>query len=234
MLPKAILFDLDDTIISFDAGCVPAWEEVCYAFSEKTGIVEYISLLDTINETRKWYWRDPERHRLGRLNLDPARFEVVRLALEKLGCGSDDDAVEITDSYLRLQEEKIHLFPSSIDTIEILKARGVKLVLITNGMSVKQRTKINKFELEKYFDFILIEEEQGFGKPDLRVFARALELLGLKAKEVWMVGDNLVWDVEAPQKLGIYSIWNDFKQQGVPTDSHIKPDRIINSITELI
>lgn len=74
----------------------------------------------------------------------------------------------------------------------------------------------------------------GVGKPDLRVFRIALEKLGLRADEVWMVGDNLVWDIEAPQKVGIYSIWNDFRKKGLPKDSTIVPNRIINSITELL
>jgi hypothetical protein len=36
MLPKAILFDLDETIISFDGVGEPAWGKVCMDFSSKT------------------------------------------------------------------------------------------------------------------------------------------------------------------------------------------------------
>lgn len=48
-----------------------------------------------------------------------------------------------------------------------------------------------------------------------------------------MVGDNLVWDIEAPQKLGIYSVWNDFKKEGIPVPSCIIPDKSINAISDL-
>ncbi len=97
----------------------------------------------------------------------------------------------------------------------------------------KQRTKIERFDLGKYFGIILIEGEQGFGKPDKRVYIKALEGLDLKLEECWAVGDNLEWDVEGPQKLGIFGIWNDFSNKGLPEDSSIAPDRIINSIVEL-
>jgi len=62
----------------------------------------------------------------------------------------------------------------------------------------------------------------------------ALQKLNLTAEEVWMVGDNLVWDVEAPKKIGIYAVWNDYRKKGLPKGSTILPDRIINDISELI
>lgn len=79
----------------------------------------------------------------------------------------------------------------------------------------------------------MIEEEVGVGKPDTRVFEIAMQKLGLGPEDVWMVGDNLVWDVEAPQKLGIYAVWNDFRKKGLPKNSIIIPNRIISEISEL-
>jgi len=64
--------------------------------------------------------------------------------------------------------------------------------------------------------------------------ACALSDLGLGPSEVWTVGDNLEWEVAAPQRLGSYSIWNDYKAQGLPRDSNAVPDRVIYRISELI
>jgi putative hydrolase of the HAD superfamily len=49
-----------------------------------------------------------------------------------------------------------------------------------------------------------------------------------------MIGDNLEWEVVAPQRLGIYAIWIDVHGDGLPADSTVKPDRIIRSLTELL
>ncbi len=48
-----------------------------------------------------------------------------------------------------------------------------------------------------------------------------------------MVGDNLEWDVAAPQRLGIFGIWVDYAGTGVPAGREIRPDRIIRSLSEV-
>lgn len=163
-----------------------------------------------------------------------ARREIVKAALRELQYFDEVKAYEMADNYSRLQEELICLFPNSIETLEKLKALGVRMALITNGSSEKQRGKINRFCLSEFFEFCLVEEEVGFGKPDTRVFEIALQKFSLKAEEVWMVGDNLVWDIEAPKKVGIFSVWNDYKGSGLQADSPIVPDRIISDISELL
>ena len=124
--------------------------------------------------------------------------------------------------------------PGAIDALRRLRDRGVALALLTNGDTQGQRNKIERFGLEPFFNDILVEGELGFGKPDERVYTRALSSLGLAPEESWMVGDNLEWEVAAPQVLGIYGIWNDFRRQGLPDGSTVVPDRIIHSISELV
>lgn len=235
MFPKAILFDLDDTIISFEGVSEEAWKKCCSDF-----IKEYLpdfteqELLSQINTTRKWYWNDPVRHKVGRSDLIKARREIVKIVLDNLKIYDEDQSNSLADSFSAHRVELICLFPNSLNTLTELKSKNIKLGLITNGTSNDQRAKLNRFNLTDFFDIILIEHEIGFGKPDLRVFMKALEYLNLEVKDVWMVGDNLVWDIHAPQQLGIYSIWNDYQNKGLPKDSQIIPDRIINNISELL
>ena len=51
--------------------------------------------------------------------------------------------------------------------------------------------------------------------------------------DTWCVGDNLEWEVAAPQELGIYSVWVDPTGVGPPAGSGVKPDRTVSSIAEL-
>ena len=51
--------------------------------------------------------------------------------------------------------------------------------------------------------------------------------------ETWCIGDNLEWEVAAPQRLGIYSIWVDASGQGPPSGSDVVPDRTVRSIAEI-
>ncbi|MGE5473911.1 MAG: HAD family hydrolase [Ignavibacteriales bacterium] len=235
MFPIAIFFDLDDTIISYDGASELAWQKACNFFTTTQNCCfDSDMLLNTIKQVRKWYWGDVERHRIGRMDIIQARRDIVKMALGNLDYLDEESAIEMADEYSKLQNELISLFPNSIETLNMLKENGIRMALITNGSKAKQREKINRFCLSNYFEICFIEEEIGFGKPDIRVFQLALSKMELEAEDVWMVGDNLMWDIQAPQKLGIYSIWNDYKKEGLPTDSIIVPDRIIHSISELL
>jgi putative hydrolase of the HAD superfamily len=233
MLPKGILFDLDDTIIAYSPVAEPLWRKLCRDFSSRHGSCQADVLYETIMDISNWYWADAERHRTGRLNLEAARREVMDMVSAKLGL-DPAPARSIVDAFSVQREEAVHIFENARETLEHLNQKGVKLAMMTNGQSRKQRAKISRFGLEPYFNTILVEGEMGFGKPDPAVYHRALAALALEPEEVWAVGDNLEWDVSGPQKLGIYGIWNDFAQTGLPEDSEIIPDRIINAIYELV
>ncbi len=234
MLPKGILFDLDDTIISFDLVADAAWSQVCEKYYQNCGLSDSNDLFQSISKIRQWYWSDRERHKRGRNNLDKTRNEIVHLALKELGITNLDLTDKIANAYSTRRTELIHLFPRAKDTLKHLRNKKVSLALLTNGEAETQRAKINRFGLEQIFDVILIEGELGYGKPKQQVYYDALNALKLAPERVWAVGDNLEWDVWGPQQLGIYSIWNDYKDKGLPLSSKIVPNRIIKSIVELI
>lgn len=234
MLPKGILFDLDDTIIQFECESETVWSEVCGIYYSDCNLSESGLLMQTISKTRKWFWSDPKRNKASRQNLYNARREVVNFALENIGITNLSLAWKIADSYSELREQYIEFFPGAEETLQKIKDNNVKLSLITNGQAEYQRKKIARFNLERYFDSILIEGEIGIGKPDREVYIKAFKSLGLNHDDVWAVGDNLEWEVRGPQELGIYSIWNDYRKKGLPPGSEIIPDRIIHSISELM
>jgi putative hydrolase of the HAD superfamily len=232
--PEVIIFDLDDTIVSFDAGLEPAWQEVCGRFAGQHPWCDSELLYKAIRKASAWYWSDSERHRRGRNDLHNARREVVMLALKELGVTDRSYACEIADDYSNIRLQSLSLFPGARKTLEILKARGQRMALLTNGESSLQRHKIDRFDLAPYFELICIEGETGFGKPEKRAYTNIMETLSLASEHLWMIGDNLDWDVRAPKELGIYSIWNDFKRKGLPPHPPVIPDRIIHSIKELV
>ncbi len=226
MLPKGILFDLDDTIIAYSEISKPIWKQVCSEFSMENDKLEPGLLYRTIKAVSHWYWSDTERHRIGRSDLDQARREVMEMVFEKLGINDIPLAHKMGEAFQRRREEELYLFKGAKETIEYMYENNVALAMMTNGEKKIQRAKIERFGLEKYFRVILIEGEQGFGKPDERVYRKALERLKLGPEECWAVGDNLEWDVGGAQKLGIFGVWNDYDKKGLPEDSTIRPDRI--------
>ena len=232
-LPRALLLDLDDTILDDSSGVLDCWREACDAHAEHLGAIAPAALFDAVQTASVDYWSDPERHRIGRLDLPKARHEVVVRALRALGSDASDVALRISTTYAAARYERMRPFDDAIDTVRWFRKRGCRLALLTNGAHEAPRTKIERFELEGRFDAVLIEGALGFGKPDPRVYRHTLDALGVAATDAWMVGDNLEWDVGGPQKLGIVGIWIDAKGQGVPATSAVRPDRIIRSLSEL-
>ena len=233
-MPRAILFDLDDTILAYDAVAGKCWQDVCHRFATRIDGLEADRLLAAIDETRDWYWSDKERHARGRLNLSVARRELVSMALAGLGISVPALAGEIADSYSVERELAITPVPGAIDTLKHFRNCNCRLALVTNGSSDIQRKKIERFGLAPLFDYIFIEGERGFGKPDGRVFLYTLKQLSVAATEAWMIGDNLEFDVEGAQRLGIFGIWVDWRGVGLPESLQIQPDRIIKTLGELL
>lgn len=233
-LPKAVLFDLDDTILAYSGKSDESWQAVCSQFADRLEHVDLETVLKTIKVNSASYWSDPERHRTGRLNLDVTRQQIIAVALGELGVDDVSLARDMALAYALQREERIEPFPGALDTLDELRKRGVQLALLTNGSAEIQRRRIEKHRLVPLFDYILIEGEFGVGKPDQRVYLHTLDQLKVQPEEAWMVGDNLEWEVVIPQQLGIFAIWLDTLGKGLPENSSIHPDRVIRDLPELL
>jgi putative hydrolase of the HAD superfamily len=239
MLPQAILFDLDDTLIHAYASAEAAWALVTQELAEELAPLAPAEVANAVGDYARNFWADPERHRLWRVRLRDARREVVAgsfagLANRGRPVPPAEVVQRLADRFSSYRDEQMRLFPDTHTVIDALKLRGIRLALVTNGASDAQRAKIERFDLARRFDHIQIEGEHAFGKPDERAYLHALRELGVDAQDAWMVGDNLEWEVAAPQRLGIFAIWFDSAAKGLPRDNQIRPDHIVASLSELL
>ena len=230
--PKAILLDLDDTIIDLTTATENVWRVIGEQFAPQAGL-SASAFAAAIAHTRAWFWEDAERHRKWRMKINEARGEIVRLALQHANVDAPQVPIAVSQMGESLLHEGLQPFPGAIETLRHFRAQGIPLALLTNGASAPQRRKIAQFKLEPFFDCILIEGEFGVGKPDERVYKHALQQLNVQPHEAWMVGDRLEWEVAAPQRVGLAGIWVDFKRSGLPANSPIQPNHIVQNIAEL-
>jgi putative hydrolase of the HAD superfamily len=230
---KAILLDLDDTIIDDSSNVETGWTMACLEAAAEAPGLDAESLLANIFTVRDWYWSNAERARQGRHDLRAASTWIVEEALRQLGLEAVGLGATIANRYRDLREEGIALLPGTLEAIERFKGSGIALALLTNGSAAGQRAKLERFDLAKHFDYVCIEGEFGCGKPDERVYCAALSALGCRPDEAWMVGDNIEWDVAAPMRLGLTGIWFDRFQTGLPQNSSCVPERIVVRLDEL-
>ncbi len=227
---KAVLLDMDDTLIVYDAVCAPAWDVALREGLLGSGI-DPDAFRPRFERIKEEYWDDPERHRSGRLSLLGSRSEIVLSALREFGRDDPDLARSIALRYGELQTGLLHPLPSTQATLARLKEAGLSLGLLTNGEDVSQNAKIDRFGLRPWFDAVIVEGAFGAGKPDPRVYREALRLLSVRADETVMVGDNLVWDVAGAQACGIRGVWHNLYRK--PLAAGMRPDAIISDIGEL-
>ena len=107
-----------------------------------------------------------------------------------------------------------------------------KLALITNGLKAVQRPRFAASALSEYFDVIVISEEEGVAKPDLRIFDIAFTRMGWPAKsDVLIVGDSLTSDIKGGSDYGIDTCW--FNPNGNPRHLDMQIRYEIQHLSEL-
>jgi len=233
-VPRAILFDLDDTIIDSGGNVAGALREASGLAAEQIEGLEPGAAYDAISAVRSSFWSDPERNTKWRRDLRAAGAEIVRLALAELGYEIEPSlARAVSNRYRDLRNESYSLLPGAVPTLQRLRERGCRLGLVTNGSAAEQRGKIERFDLQRHFDHIQIEGEFGFGKPDPRSYLTALRIMDTAPFEAWFVGDHFEWDVAAPKRLGMYAVWVNPAGDPRPPQALEAPDLVVARIDEL-
>lgn len=233
-LPRAIFFDMDGTLLDWQAGMEEHWRGACGRACPDIGGFDPNALYDAIVVRRDWFWADPENSKAGRMDLDRATRIIVEHAFEDLALSPVDVAHRLAADYRSSRDGAITPYPGAMELLHELQRRGVAMALITNGNALAQRRNVTRFGLTPYFGCIVIEGEFGCGKPDERCFRHALDTLAVEPADAWMVGDNLVADIAPAVALGMHAVWVDESGEGLPPDAAVRPHRVVRSVVELL
>src|SRR4029078_527146 len=115
-LPHAILFDLDDTIISAYGRPELAWAAVIEQFSAALAPLRNQAVHDAVQRAAAAFWADPAQHRIWRQKLREARREIFARAFA--GLARQGDSVpppalqrRLADRFSDYRDEQMHIFP---------------------------------------------------------------------------------------------------------------------------
>ncbi len=113
------------------------------------------------------------------------------------------------------------LFPETLEVLEGLKSRGLKLGLVSNTIPIT-RPVMRRFGVESYFDTVILSCEVGMKKPEPAIFEMALRQLKVSPEETLMIGDQEEKDVDAPKSLGMRALLIDREgnTKGAISDLH--------------
>lgn len=235
-VPQGVLFDMDGTLIQTTQTSEQTWQaaftQLLPLHQRDPQVLSQI-MRDVYASYKKEIAGDSEKQVWDRLHPFEVRTEMVKQVLARAGKSSVPLATSIVQCYEMLRDRHRSLTPFALETLEQLRQRNIRLALLTNGNATYQRRKLEQHHLAPYFDCILIEEEFGVGKADVRIYQAALEQLYLRANETWMIGDNLSFDIATPQQLGIFTLWFDPQKKGLPVHRNISPDCTLHTLLDL-
>src|SRR6185312_9760677 len=151
-LPRAMLFDLDDTILVAFGPAQSQWQRTIVGFADRLGPLEAQAVAASIQLASTELWADPARHKYWRHRIDEARRRIVADAFAALAAAGHPVPAQavgdaLADAYNALHDEELCMFPGAHETLDRLKELGVRLALITNGASQPQRAKVVRFSL---------------------------------------------------------------------------------------
>ncbi|RLE41685.1 hypothetical protein DRJ48_05095 [Candidatus Woesearchaeota archaeon] len=122
------------------------------------------------------------------------------------------------------ETREIKLFPETEPVLKQLKARAVKLGLISNLPNPLYDV-VHSKHLDKYFEAIVFSCDVGAVKPAKMLFEECLKRLGLTKDEVVMVGDSIRGDMQGAKNAGIRGIlldWNNEHPEYQPRITKLK------------
>ncbi|HZN63318.1 MAG TPA: HAD family hydrolase [Planctomycetota bacterium] len=136
------------------------------------------------------------------------RQEAWARALADFGIRDAALGSQLDERFRRERAERHVKFPDTDETLARLRPH-YKFGLVTNGAPRIQREKIERTGLAPLFDAVVVSGDIGVGKPDVRIFRRALELLEVEPQEAVMIGNNLERDMAGAKAADLPRIWID-------------------------
>ena len=204
----AIFFDLDETLVSYEAA-----EEAGFSASEARlkALRPGLPAGRLRDEALRTYFARfapgmPEFSRLATLPTRTLRRELTASALAALNVADKALLEALLDAYEAAYESSFSVYPDVLPTLDALKSH-FRLGIITNGPGPMQREKLEKFGLTHYFDPILVDTEVGVSKPDTAIFRHAERLAQLPPERLLFVGNDLEADVGGARAAGWQNIW---------------------------
>ena len=234
MTPRAIFFDLDDTLLVSAYSWAPI-EQTCELLAVNRPYLNAQALLAANKEVWLSYWPAMERDwTLGIGGFDGAALsmEAWRRTLSTCGVVDDEALLQLAfETHAGYADKERRLFDDVSGMLGTLYGR-LPLGLITNGASDTQRGKLRALDIESQFAAFGISGELGIAKPDAAIFHHALDALGVRPEDAWHVGDSLATDVAGAKAAGLTAVW--LNRRGLQrNENDPMPDYEIASLTEL-
>ncbi len=226
---KAVLFDLDDTLLNTHKKHRELQAQFIASVAQANPELDPKELSDTFNSLSDHVYATHSVHR-ERWNA------VVSLMAEKYGARVTPALYEAKDILYRVYDEPAELMPGAVETLEQFHQAAAHLGVVTHADEAWTAVKLDGHNIRKYFDTVTLADPWGYKGPE--DWKRAIDTLGVRPEDVLVIGDNLTGDILAARSAGVAhtvwlpSPWDLYRNGGIPDDV-IRADAIADVIPAL-
>ncbi len=229
---KAVLLDIDNTLLSFDEYV----KESMKSGFKKFGLGAYKDeMFSVFNQINTDLWQLIERGEIDLEELQKIRWKRI---FERLGFSDDGEAFE---KYFR-----DCLFESAIPeegAMDLLKYLYGKytLCVASNGPYLQQVNRLKVGGMLPYFSHLFISEEIGSSKPSGKFFNECINRLNIRTEqaikpaEILIIGDSLSSDMAGGVKLGMQTCFYNPHNKSIPSTTKINYNVVsLNEIKSIL
>jgi len=235
---KAVLFDLFDTLLLVEGGSAfytPCLQRLHEFIGRKGVDVSFEIFKEAYFEVRDAIYAEASK------NLEEPHFNIrVWKTLQRLGYNyslSDTIIAEATECFAKEFMKYVSLDNDAVNVLQQLYGK-YKLGIISNfAIPECVWTLLEKYNLKRFFDVVVISAEVNKRKPSPEIFQKALKSLNVAPLEAVFVGDTPSIDVEGAKNVGMKAILilrgKSAATMAKSASIKVKPDVIVNSFKEI-
>ena len=199
MTYKFLLFDLDHTLLDFDAA-----EDVALSqLLNEEGVEDIQAYKDYYVPMNRTLWKDLELKKITKQELVNTRFSKMFSHF-----GIEKDGVYLAERYQFYLAQQGQVFSGAMELLDSLIDRGYELYAATNGITTIQTGRMAQSGLASYFNQVFISEQLQTQKPDALFYEKiGQQIAGFSKEKTLMIGDSLTADIQGGNNAGIDTIW---------------------------
>ena len=194
-----LLFDLDHTLLDFDAA-----EDVALTqLLKEEGVADIQAYKDYYVPMNKSLWKDLEEKKITKQELVNTRFSKMFSHF-----GIEKDGVYLAERYQFYLAQQGQVFSGAMELLDSLIDRGYELYAATNGITTIQTGRMAQSGLAPYFNQVFISEQLQTQKPDALFYEKiGQQIAGFSKEKTLIIGDSLTADIQGGNNAGIDTIW---------------------------
>jgi len=221
--PKAILFDLDDTLWPIAPVILQAEDSLFAWLREHAPRVAERFTIDGLRRARMALLASqPEFH------LDLGKLRRAGLHAAFAEAGEDGAKVELAMLQFFAARNAVTPYDDVLPGLDRLRGR-VLVGSISNG-----NADLKAIGLSHHFKVSVAAHELGVAKPDAAIFLEACRLLDVAPEDAVYVGDDVLLDVQGAQRAGLRAVWMNRNGSRLHLEHGVVPDAIVRDFGELL